>query len=233
MPETAASLPEIAMQGIRDLIRTQGLRPGDALPSESALAAHLGVSRPITREALRGLATLRILDIGGSRRARVAMPDAGPLALVLNHATQANSLTIQQILDVRRSLEMRTVSLAALRRSDAQAKDLLDLTAAMLKALQGGHTDLMELDIRFHATIAAASGNPLYAMLVDSLSDITRQTWTIGWHARSTYDNRLENIKCHERIATAILAQNATRAETAMSDHFDSAITTLLRAGVT
>lgn len=226
-------LAEIAMTGIRDLIRAQGLRPGDALPSEAALAAELGVSRPVTREALRGLATLRILDIGGSRRARVALPDATPLSLVLEHATLARGLSIQQVLDVRRTLELRTVSLAALRRSDADATALLDITARMFKALEGGHTDLMELDIQFHSLIARASGNPLHAMLVDSFCAVTRQTWAIGWHSRGTYQNRFDNLKCHERIATAIMVQDAGRAETAMSEHFDSAVNALLRAGVT
>lgn len=227
------NLAELAMSGIRALIREQKLRPGEALPSEAALAQHLGVSRPVTREALRGLATLRILDIGKSRRARVALPDALPISLVLDHATRAQGLSIQQVLDVRRTLESRTVSLAALRRSDAQARELLDLSAAMFKALEGGHGALMELDIRFHSVIAAASGNPLYSMLVDSFQGITRQTWAIGWHSRGTHANRLDSIKCHERIALAIMAQDARRAETAMSEHFDSAVTVLLRAGVT
>ena len=228
-----AGLAELAMQGIRDLIRAQALRPGDTLPSEAALAEHLGVSRPVTREALRGLATLRILDIGGSRKARVAMPDASSLSLVFDHATYSRGMIIQQVLDVLRTLEMRTVALAAMRRSDAEATALLDLITSMFAALEGGHTDMMELDIRFHSTIAKASGNHLYAMLVDSFWVITRQTWAIGWHSRGTHANRRDNIKCHERIATAIMAQDARRAEAAMSEHFDSAVNVLLRAGVT
>lgn len=231
--DSVTNLAEIAMRGIRDLIREAGLRPGDTLPSEAALAARLGVSRPVTREALRGLATLRILDIGQSRKARVALPDAEPVALILDHTVFARGLSIQQVLDVRRTLEARTVSLAAVRRSDAQAAELLDLASRMFAALERGHAELMDLDIRFHSVIAQASGNPLHAMLIDSFQGVTRKTWSIGWHSRGTYQNRLGNIKCHERIATAIMAQDARRAEEAMSEHFDSAITVLLRAGVT
>ena len=230
-PET--SLAERAMVGIRDLIRSRGLRPGDSLPSEAALAAHLGVSRPVTREALRGLATLQLLDIGGSRKAQVAMPDAGAISVILDHATHANGMSIQQVLDVRRTLEMRTVCLAALRRSDAEAAELLDLSARMIAALDTNHSVVMELDLRFHSVIARASGNALYAMLVDSFRVITRKTWAIGWRSRGSRENRLENLKCHERIATAITAQDAGRAEQAMSEHFDSAVNVLLRAGVT
>ena len=229
----APNLPERAMAGIRALIRDQGLVPGDALPSETALAQHLGVSRSVTREAMRGLATLRILEIGKSRRARVAMPDASSLSVILDHATHAKGLSIQQLLAVRRTLELRTVSPAALRRTDAEAAELLDLTSRMFKALDGDYSALMELDLRFHSVIAKASGNDLYAMLIDSFQVITRKTWAIGWRSRGTHANRLENLKCHERIATAIMAQDATRAEAAMSEHFDSAVNVLLRAGVT
>ena len=91
---------------------------------------------------------------------------------------------------------------------------------------------VMELDIRFHEIIAHASGNPLLSVLVDSFRVITRQTWNIGWRARATYENRVENIKCHERIATAVIAQDAARAEAAMSEHFDSSFMVLLKAGV-
>lgn len=223
----------MAMEGIRDLLRTQSLLPGDPLPSEAALSAHLGVSRSVTREALRGLATLRILDIGASRKARVALPDASALSLVLDHTTYSRGLSIQQVLDVRRTLEMRTVALAAIRRSDADATDLLKIIRRMFADLEAGHTELMELDIQFHSIIAKASGNHLYAMLVDSFAIITRQTWEIGWRSRATHQNRRENIKCHERIAIAIMAQDSGRAEAAMSEHFDGAISVLIRAGVT
>lgn len=232
-PDREAGLVETAMSNIRNLVRSEALRPGDNLPSEKALSERLGVSRTVTREALRGLATLRVIDVGNSRTARVAMPDASALSVILDHATYANGLSIQQILDVRRTLELRTVGLAALRRSDAEAADLLSITQEMFEALEHNITDLMELDIRFHEIIARASGNLLYAMLVESFRVISRQTWAIGWHSRGTHENRLENIRCHDRIATAIMAQDATRAEQAMSEHFDSAVSVLLRAGVT
>ncbi|WP_083413902.1 FCD domain-containing protein [Paracoccus pantotrophus] len=69
-------------------------------------------------------------------------------------------------------------------------------------------------------------------ILVDSFRVVTRQTWAIGWRSRATHENRQENIRCHERIATAILAQDPGRAEAAIGEHFDSAVTVLLRAGV-
>ncbi len=40
---------------LREAIRAEGLRPGDRLPTEAALTARFGVSRPMLREALKGM----------------------------------------------------------------------------------------------------------------------------------------------------------------------------------
>lgn len=225
-------LVERAMKDTRAFIRGNDLMPGAVLPSEAILAKTMGVSRPVMREALRGLSTLRVVEIGNGRKARVAVPDASPLSIVLDHTSHSGKLSIQQILDVRRTLELRTVSLAAMRRSNDDAVALLAIVQQMFEALENDQSAIMELDIRFHETIARASENLLYSMLIDSFRVITRQTWAIGWRSRATYENRLGNIQCHERIATAIMTQDSARAEAAMTEHFDSAVTVLLRAGV-
>ncbi|MGO4916409.1 FadR/GntR family transcriptional regulator [Pseudogemmobacter sp. W21_MBD1_M6] len=225
-------LVDRAIADIRQFMRDNQLKPGDALPSETALAAQLGVSRTVAREAFRALATLRIVEIGNGRKARVAAPDADALSMILDHTVYTKQLSFQQVLDVRRTLELRTASLAALRRTDAEATELLNIVARMFEALDQPDA-LMELDIRFHEVIAKASGNSLYSIIVNSFRVITRQTWHIGWRSRGTFENRQENIRCHERIALAIMAQDPTRAEAAISEHFDSAVTVLLHAGIT
>lgn len=225
-------LVDRAIRDIQALIRDAGLKVGDALPSEAAISERLGVSRAVTREAFRALSALRILEIGNGRRARVAAPDAGALSMIIDHTVHTRQLSIQQILDARRTLELRTASLSALRRNDAEAREIQEIVTAMFASLDAPES-LMELDIRFHEAIARASGNPLYAILITSFRVITRQTWLIGWRSRATLENRTENIRCHERIATAIAVQDPHRAAAAMSEHFDSAMTVLLSAGVT
>lgn len=209
------------------------MKIGDAMPSEQALSTQLGVSRTVAREAMRALAALGVLELGNGRRARVAAINATAMSILLDHTVYTGQLSVQKVLDVRRTLEMRTVGLAALRRSDDEAKELLEIVDRMFTALREDHRQIMELDIRFHALIARASGNALYELMVGSYGVITRQTWDIGWRARATQENREENIRCHERIATAIMMQDAAKAEAAMTEHFETAISVLIRAGVT
>ena len=43
------------------------------------------------------------------------------MSMVIEHGITTQQISVQQVYDVRRTIEMRTVALAALRRSDAEA----------------------------------------------------------------------------------------------------------------
>lgn len=224
---------ELVMEDLRQLIRDEGLQVGDTIPAEQAIATRLSVSRNVVREAMRALAALGVVDVGNGRRARVAGVSPLAMATLLDHAAFTGELSLQQMIDVRRTLESRTAALAALRRTEVQARRMTDLTQAMLAGIDGDPAKIRELDVALHTEIGAASGNALFALLVESYGAITRRTWEIGWHARATRENRLENLHCHERLAAAIAARDSTLAETVMAEHFDSSVAALVRAGVT
>ncbi len=219
------------MRSVNERIRRERLKIGELLPSESALALHSGVSRAVVREALRSLATLGIIDIGNGRRARVGAIDKDVLGLVIDHAVQTDQVSIQQIYDVRRTIEMRTVALAALRRSEAEAQ-VITRHAAGMRADFNTPSLVMEHDLAFHAAIAGASRNPLFTLIVASFEIATRQTWGIGWASRPTDADRYESVACHERIAAAVAARDPRLAEKAMAEHFDNSVRALLAAGV-
>ena len=225
------SLVDRLMADVCDHIRINGLEPGAVLPSEADFASRAGVSRAVAREGFRGLAALKLIDVGNGRRARVAQTDDSVLSLLIDHAVQTKQIRIQQILDVRRTIELRTVSLAALRRSDAEAKAIVDLAATMRASITQAEK-VMEADIAFHEAIAKASRNPLFSLLVGSFRVVTRETWPIGWATRANQASQIENIDCHEVIAAAIDNRDMRAAEAAMAHHFDSAVKTLVDAGV-
>lgn len=229
--ETSTSLVSKVMHGIRQLIRTERLRIGDPLPSESAISEELGVSRAVVREAYRSLAALKLISVGNGRRARVSEVDPEVLALVIDHGVQTDQVSVLQILDVRRTIEMRTVGLAALRRTDKEANEIFALAAAMRSDFADAE-QVMEHDIAFHETIARASRNPIFALIVGSFHVVTRQTWRIGWAARETDADRYENVACHEAIAAAIEGRNRPAAETQMAAHFDNTVKVLLASGI-
>ena len=227
----AGGLVEHVMEALQAHIRAEGLAPGDTLPSENAFATELNVSRAVVREAFRSLAALRLIDIGNGRRARVSAMDKSVLAVVLDHVVQTNQITVQQILDVRRTVELRTVALAALRRSDREAAEIAGHAAAMRRDFSDA-TGVMEHDIAFHEAIATASKNPMFGLIVGSFHVVTRATWPIGWTARATDADRLDNVALHEAIAAAIGERDPRAAEARMAEHFDNTVKVLLAAGI-
>ena len=230
--ETGESLVSRAMHSINQHIRDEGLRRGQPIPSEQAFALQMGVSRAVVREAFRSLATVGVIEVGNGRRARVGGIDDTVLPIILNHAVLTDQVSIQQIYDVRRAIELRTVALAALRRTPAEAGEILALTERMERDFDTPEK-VKESDIAFHETIARASCNPLFALIVSAFRVITEKTWHIGWSSRPTDAERHANVLCHRRIAEAIGRQNAREAEALMAEHFDNSVKALLAAGIT
>lgn len=219
------------MTAVQSHIRDNGLQVGDELPSEGAFSELTGTSRTIVREAYRSLAALTLIDIGNGRRARVAAPRADVLAMITDHAVHTNQATIQQIFDVRRTVERRTVALAALRRTDKEAAEILKLAEAMQRDFHEPQK-VMEHDIAFHEAIGVASRNPMFSMIVGSFHVVTRHTWPIGWASRGSNETRQESVDTHLAIAQAIANGDPAKGDAAMVEHFDLTVKALLAAGV-
>ncbi|MBV8566739.1 MAG: FadR family transcriptional regulator [Methylobacteriaceae bacterium] len=219
------------MAALHAHIRDNRLSPGHVLPGENAFALELGVSRAVVREAFSSMAALKLIDVGNGRRPRVAKIDQSTLALMLDHAVHTDQTTVQQIYDVRRTIELRTAALAALRRDEREAAAIAAHAAGMRADFYRSDV-VMEHDIVFHEAIATASRNPMFALIVGSFHTITRQTWPIGWTSRATDAERMESVEGHEAIARAISAGNHRAAERLMADHFDFSVKALVAAGI-
>lgn len=219
-----------ATQAVSEHIRVGALGPGDALPSEAAFARDLGVSRTVVREAFRSLAAMRLIDVATGKRARVAALDGNAMAAITMQGFETGQITVTQVYDARRTIEMRTAQLAALRRTDAQARVIIDHAEAMrdLSDLAA----VMERDIAMHEAIAEASQNPVFRLIVGAFGDVTRRTWGIGWRSRTTETARLRTIELHVALAEAIRDGDPRRASDAMAEHFDNSVAALLAAGL-
>lgn len=231
--EQGASIGRVgdAVSAITRHIRENDLMPGDRLPSEAILSKELNVSRNVVREAFRSLAAMRIIELATGKRATVAQIDHGAMSLMIEHGVHTDQINIQQIYDVRRTIETRIVTLASIRRSDAEAAEILALAAAM-QACVDDSARLMEHDLSFHMVLARASRNPVYALIVGAFQGITRQTWPIGWKSRATQSSRDLMVATHVDIARAVAAGDPQLAVASMSLHFDESVRALLTAGM-
>jgi GntR family transcriptional regulator, transcriptional repressor for pyruvate dehydrogenase complex len=221
------SLVDRAVRRVREYIRENDLKVGDTLPAEGAFAEQLGVSRAVMREAFSTLGALRQIDVGNGRKARVAAIDGTVLSTSLDHAVATSQVTIAEILDVRRTLELRTAELAAMRRSDMDARTIIAQADAMVAC---GGRDLDELtrhDIAFHQAVAKASGNALFYNIIRSFESLMTVAVPTAWHTRTTDEQRETMLVQHRKMAQTIADRDPVAAIAEMNVHFDTSITDL------
>ncbi len=225
------SLVTDAIGAITRRIRQADLMPGDRLPSEAQLSKELNVSRTVVREAMRSLEAMRIVDLASGKRATVAHIDHGAMSLMIEHGVHTEQINIQQIYDVRRTIETRVATLAAIRRGDDEAARLVEIARSM-RRLMADPPEMMEADLAFHVALARASRNPVFELIVGAFQGITRHTWPMGWKSRTTLEVRETMVANHEEIARAVLAGDPQAATAAMALHFDESVRALLSAGM-
>ena len=222
----SGSLVDRAVRQVRDHIRALDLKVGDTLPGEAKFATELGVSRAVMREAFGALAALRLIDVGNGRRARVGAIDGSVMATSLDHAVATDQISVAEVWDVRRTLELRTAELAARHRSAADADAIINAAQAMLSA--DDIDAVTRHDISFHQAIARASGNTLFLQIVRSFAPLMMVAVPRAWSTRDSEPARREVLLRHVQIAEAI-AEGDTKASTdLMNSHFDSSIADVL-----
>ena len=216
-----------AMGAVADHIRSQALRVGDVLPGEAHFATELGVSRAVMREAFGALAALNRIEVVNGRKPRVAAIDGSVMAAALDHAVATAQVTVPQVWDVRRTLELRTAALAADHRTDAEATRLLEIAAAMARDA-GDLAVTTAHDIAFHQAIAQASRNELFSQIVASFGPLMEVAIPTAWRTRQTDNQRRVVLSRHLDVARAIAAGDPQAARAAMDAHFDTSIDGLL-----
>jgi GntR family transcriptional repressor for pyruvate dehydrogenase complex len=143
----------------------------DRLPPERQLALEFGVSRPIIREALRALVERGLIDVEPSRGAFVRGETAPGRFQPLDLEYLRRGTTARQLSEARLMLETEAVALAV---EHADADDLATLAAA-LERLEASATplDRVRNDLAFHASLVAASHNPVIETMFASIQGLT------------------------------------------------------------
>lgn len=224
----AGSLVQNAIAAVTDHIRTSRLTVGDTLPGEAHFAAELGVSRAVMREAFGALAALKLVDVGNGRKPRVAAIDGSVIAASLDHAVNTAQVTVPEVWDVRRTIERRTAALAAERRTEAEAAEIMELSEAMGRDGQS-LDELTRLDIAFHQAIARASHNALFLQIVTSFAQLMEVAVPAAWDTRVTDDQRTSTFDRHRALARAIRDRDVASAIAAIDEHFHTSIDEVLQ----
>ena len=202
---------------LRDLIEYKNLEPGDKLPSERMLSEKLEVSRSNVREAIQKLEFFGILN--SKPQSGTFIADIGRVAMsgMLDDILRLEDPDFKSLVETRILLELKTVKLASLRRTEEDLVKMRDaLDAYNNKVLN--ERDAVEEDLLFHLAIANASKNSTMNtfMLIITPEIITNFE---KYHVCDSNQSFL-GIQEHEDIYEAIKKQDPKMAKEKMKVHF-------------
>jgi len=217
--QRARGLAHGLVEDLGEKIRNQSLRPGDKLPTESAIMQAYGVSRTVVREALSKLQAGGLVETLHGVGTFVLQPRTGGV-FRLDPGEIAASVDVLAVLELRISLETESAGLAASRRTDEQL-------VAMRQALDDfEHNvvvagDTVGPDFRFHLQIAESTGNPYFADIMRHLGTTliprTRISAIRTHEGGAPYLSRVNRE--HEEIYAAIARRDPESARAAMRIH--------------
>jgi GntR family transcriptional repressor for pyruvate dehydrogenase complex len=205
---------------LRDQLLEGTIRSGDRLVPERDLAAQLGVSRPIVREALRALSMMGAVEIQSRVGTIVRQPDVSVLGDFFAYSLAQQKGAIEDVMQARIAIECQAVRLACQR---STAFDFESLGQA-LEQIETTIDDPIKgslADHEFHAALVRAAKSDTLASLYTAMASILLRSHR-DRRATVVMDAGIKAylIADHRRIFEAVVAHDEEGADRLLRDHF-------------
>ena len=189
-------------------------------PIEADLSKQYGVSRSVTREAVKMLTAKGLLS-ARPRQGTIVQPpsswnlfDADVLSWLLERKFSLELLA--QFNQLRSAIEPAAAALAA-RHADEAGLAAIHAGFARMVAADAGDDDTLEADIAFHLAILSASTNPFFAQFRDLVATALRTSIRFT----NRIKGRTADLAAHEAVKLAIERRDAEAAHAAMRNIID------------
>jgi GntR family transcriptional regulator, transcriptional repressor for pyruvate dehydrogenase complex len=188
------------------------------LPPEPVLCQQMGVSRTVVREAIKRLESGGLVHVrrGIGTKVLEARHESisGPLKVFLRR--QNNS--VQDLLEVRKILEVGIAGLAAERRTAENLRQM-EQAIRIMSERPDQPAGYVDADIDFHAEVVRATQNVAFSILVDPLRELLRESRIASFSGPRTVRERTRQ---HKKILEMIRRRDVAGARQAMSQHLTS-----------
>lgn len=197
-------LRDVVFNTLRQAILTGELKPGERL-MEIHLANKLGVSRTPIREAIRKLELEGLVTMIPRRGAEVA---------------QITEKSLQDVLEVRRSLDALCAELACARITDEAVEALGAACKNFEEAtMKGDIREIAAADVALHDIIIGATGNKRLVQLVNNLAEQMYRYRFEYIKDKSVYPRLIEE---HRIMYNAIRSKDGMTAAKVSVTHIDN-----------
>lgn len=213
---------------IKDFILSEGLKPGDVLPTEAELCEYLGVSRSSVREAIRTLAALDIIEVRhghGTFVGKMSL-DALVQALVFRGVLSPGDdrHALREIVEVRQALDVAMAEQIIQALSGTKNRTLHLLVSEMEDLAMEGKP-FTKQDRAFHVGLLARLDNSLVGQLVAAFWDVhTAVVPKLGLQVAS---DLMATARAHGDMLDAAEAGNVDAFRTAVAAHYEPIVRTL------
>jgi GntR family transcriptional repressor for pyruvate dehydrogenase complex len=206
---------------IRSLIENGTLKPGDKIPPEREFAQSLKVSRASLRTGIGYMAAMGVMKVrhGVGTFVTDGPPEFGKASFSLMGAL--HGFQSWQMFEARVVLETNLAALAAERGKEEHYTALADEVAEVFANIENPSEFLIH-DVLFHRIVAQASGNPILAALMETI------TTALYDKRRKTVERSIDlrvSAEMHRKIYRAIRAKDGAEARKLMEQHLRMAET--------
>lgn len=206
---------QVALQ-ILQMISAGQWKPGEKLPSELDMGKVFQVGRSTLREALRSLSFVGIVRIRAGGGAYVADGPSKFIDRVLTHGLLNSEKDVNDLIEARIALESEAAALCAERGTEEDIEVLSLLVKEISGPLPGGSKQFLDLDVRFHLTIAAGSKNAVLSQMLWTIRNLLQELITRSLQIPGSRENTCVE---HAAILDAIKQRNPRKARAAIRRH--------------
>jgi GntR family transcriptional repressor for pyruvate dehydrogenase complex len=223
VPVQRKSLVNQVADQIQNLIVDESLITGQKLPTERELAQRFNVSRTVIREAIRVLGSKELVEVKPGSGTYIKQPGHSSLknsiGLLFLRGKSANAFV--DLIEIRRTLEVSIARLAAQRRTidDLRA---LEKCLNQMDECKEDPEKFIQLDFEFHNTLANATHNSLFPVLISSITDVMLEFRKAVFLANA--NGAIEGgLKHHRVLLEKVRQRDSNGAHEAMQKHLDQA----------
>lgn len=210
------SLSDTLTERLLALIRTEGLKPGDRLPSSRVLAERFAVATPTVREALRRLQATGAVEFRHGSGVYIRQ-SLDRVVLPNPHLSTLATDQLSQLLEARLLVEP-ALAAAAARRREPEPRKRIEVALRNAERHLDNDEALHEANMEFHRAVAAASGNYVLHEVIDSLLSVHAGEQR---EIQRIFDDRVRDHEEHRAVLAAIEADDPDQASELMRRHLE------------
>lgn len=208
-----------AIEYLCGMVKTGELDIGSKLPTERELAQTLSIGRNSTREALRILENMGVVECRQGSGNYIAGNMSKTISGVIEMMLLLRQVTKEEVIAFRRDMEKAVCNLIIARGNIEAWYDRIEAVLGT-DVESWSLEEQMENDWRFHYMLISAAENQLWICISEAISKIY-QDWIEEVLNDADSDMRCRIYKSHEDILLALRKGSREAVERAIDNHYN------------